>query len=493
MATFAASLFRARRPIRVALVGGALLLLAGLVARTLSDPHVSRGFVSLYVAASSAWRHPGAPVYTYETLLQWNAADGYVASAVYPYAGSPLLLLVALPLTALAFPVAALLWKLLLLAASCGIALVLSALTWQAVQRAARSGTSGRIRRLRVVLRATSVTVASWRLPLLPLVLYLALLLLSTLGGIDWLATAENVLPLLLLLASWYAYVRGSAPGAALPLAAAIALQPLLVVFLLVPIAQRAWQTVSLGAASLAACIALPLVVFPFEYDEAYAHVFASQQLATPGTVGDPANEALVAAGVHLDAFLGHAYTGGVLATLRAERAAIAVLVVVTLILAIAGLGLTSTVRRPKGLSAQDTWWLTCILLLIAIVLVTPLASMQTYAWAVPAALMLALFPFVRGSGSPRWDRADLLAVAAAVLALVLLAVPLAANTHAVRTPAPRQPADLIPMMPAIAGLLIWGAAFLVLARDTSATAVQALVAARSTRTNAGRRGRKGD
>jgi hypothetical protein len=484
---------------------------AGGAPLTVAPTDGTAAFTSAYVASSVAWQHPSANVYDYGTLLSGNAAAHYVPRSVDPFTGTPAVLVVLYPLTRLPFALAVAVWRALSLLCLLVAAYLLSALFTHAVTLTAgrgRASASSRRRALDVLLAASAVRLGAYAFPVLPFAVSLiALVCAAPIWSLGGLWSVSGLPALCGLLLSVLAWLSGRATLAALALAAAVSLNPWLVVFLLLFLALGAWETVSVVVAAIAALMALPLLFFPaWYYTQELVVTLAYDHLL----VGTPRNESLLAVAIHSMEFLGHAFADDfawVLLLLNVVRSVLALLTLVGVLLiplvaarvgtappapfplsplqderrtaatrsalsaAASAAAVTSAsagasaaaqrLKRIEGLSdsGMDILWLGCVVLLTAVMLLIPLATASSYVLVLPALLMLGAWPLlrVRGEHGARvgWTKGDSGIVAVAIVAFLLVGTAWPVGMGA-GTPAPKQLVQVFLMLRPLGAGLAW-------------------------------------
>jgi Glycosyltransferase family 87 len=439
-------------------------------------------FASYYVPARAVLTAPRTNIYDYALLLRLNdlhhwvsAPASYTGSAFYPYIYPPFALIILRPLAGLDFGPANSIWVALMHAFALGAALLLADAFVRAVrQRAMSKAPSSLAQRADLLLAATALPIGRWRFPVLPFAATSVVLLFAWPAADTYYFGQINFAVVFFVALALDAHLarRPVLAGFAIAIAGALKLTPL---FLLAYFAvRRSWRALIAGAAFTALLAALPLLFFP-SHD--YRMFFTELQTLDPSLTGAAHNESLVGVFIHVAALFGGGVAtsvptitsstttaGGVVPGEDLGEVVAVLLALVTLAgVFLAGLprplnvmsvvgrlrrtagkkdnGVSAGSRRKSGErpsdAAHDTDtspdpleldWLGFALVLVIYMLATPLVWSHYYVVALPAALLLAGFPFVRRGGAEAgttardgWNRGDALAVYFALAALALL------------------------------------------------------------------------
>lgn len=422
-------------------------------------------FASYYVPARAVMRYPSTNVYDYSNLLHLNNANHYVAGVFYPYVYPPFALIALRPLAALSFATASTIWIVVSHLCAIGAALLLADAFSVALERGVHpraAGAGDLPATIRALLRATNIKLGPWSFPTLPFAAASAVLLCAWPAWDTYYWGQINFVIVFLLVLALHAYLhdRPVLAGAALALAGALKLTPLFLVAFFV--LRGAWKAVASALGLTGLLAALPLLVFPAHN---YVTLFIELRVLDGMFVLGNHNESFIAAFPHLAAALGHtnghaAATAELLGEVVAGALVVGTLAVVLLLSASQR---WPAVSRGAPLDPTAVSWLGFVAVLAAYVLVTPLVWSHYYIVALPAALMLAVYPILRprvaDAAGAAWDGGDTALVSAAVAALVVLMyeLPLGADRGLVANPSTFA-LVLLTLRP-LGVLAVWGAA----------------------------------
>ena len=378
-------------------------------------------FASYYVPARVLARFPAISPYDDAAIARVNAAQHYVSGPFLPYIYPPAGFVALRPLAAFSFPTAYAIWIAVSHLCALGSALLLADSFVFLVERTAGSpGYRGALASsLPAVLRATSIRVGRWTFPTLPFAVCASVLLLANSARETYFLGQINFLVLFCLMLALNAYLRDHLvlAGAAIAVAGALKLTPLF--FLAYFLARGAWKAVAAGLIATAALIAVSI---PFLPAGAYAAFVTAISTKNSVLAANGSNRSLV----------GIITRGGALVHLSAGKAALlgdaASAAVILFTLGVVVLVSRRAGRGPSAggaasLSPYEVRWLGFSTALATYLLVMPLVWTHYYIWALPGALLAAVYPLLRrraeGEG---WSRLDTVVVVWAGLALALLA-----------------------------------------------------------------------
>jgi hypothetical protein len=304
----------------------------------------------------------------------------------------------------------------------------------------------------------TALQLGRWRAPLVPFAVCSAAVLFAypTIDTYDLGQINLVVLFFLMLALHSHVYDRPVLAGIAIAVAGALKLTPL--VFLAFFVARGAWKAVAAGVVASAVCAAVPLFLLSPQVYVAFA---AQLQMVDKDFVPFLQNQSLVGALLHVSRFVVHPGSH-VLALVQQG---------VELLgygLAAASIGCLAMVawRRgeltsggPSRVARLDLDWLGFAFVILAYMLATPLLWTHVYVVALPAALMLAVYPLLR----PRpdgvaWERKDSMLLFCGLVALGLFMVQLPLGADNGLGPSQNDTGLALLTLRALGTLLAWGA-----------------------------------
>jgi hypothetical protein len=268
-----------------------------------------------------------------------------------------------------------------------------------------------------------------------------------------------NLLVLFFLVLALHAHIydRPVLAGFAVAVAGALKFTPLFALGFF--LARGSWKAVVAGLAFSALFAAAPLFTFS---PGIYGDFFAALRTFDATFVPIPHNESFVGLLSHATSLATHGDAHAIaLAQQVAQLIGVALAAVALGGLALASIRGSALRGDPGGAQATrfDRDWLGFALVITAYLLTTPLVWSHYYVVALPAALMLAAYPVLRGRQTDReWTRLDTLTVLCGTVALAIIAAKLPLNADHGDTQAGARLAFTLRSLRPLALLAVWGA-----------------------------------
>lgn len=455
-----------RAAVRIAVLGVlAVALLHDVLAAVDQSSAWAADFASYYVPAHTMLQFPSVDVYNIGALRQLNAAHQLVPRVFFPYLYPPAALYLLSPIAALPFDVANVLWSVLSHLAALGSALLLADAFAQVLRRTAPlAAPDSLLAGTQRVVDGSAVQLGRWRAPLVPFAVCAVTVLFAypTIDTYDLGQINLVVLFFLMLALHSHIYDRLVLAGVAIAIAGALKLTPLL--FLAFFVARGAWKAVVSGLVFSALFAAVPLFLLS---PHAYVAFAAQLQMVDKDFVPYLQNQSLVGALLHLGKLSAHlgprsialVQQGGELLGIGLAAASIGYLI----LMAWRRGELTS--GGPPRAARLDLDWLGFAFVILAYMLATPLIWTHVYVVALPAALMLGVYPLLRTRpDGAAWDRTDSVLLFCGLIALGLFMVQLPLGADHGLGPAQNNIGLALLMLRALGTLIAWGALVALLA-----------------------------